>query len=289
MGEHFDFCLLGYGTISSELVIKLSSNESKILVVTDRAPFIENEKYGKVTFISRDDFLKKVNHLSLIYVVCNLRLDNLSEELFINLVKATLSRNPIKFLQMSSGSIYGETEFPAKESSQPSPISEYARLRMRAEEVVSNAISNQIELITLRISNVYGHKSFDDYINSTMSKIMGSEELLVYNDGVLQRDYIHIEDLINAVILILKSKNSLPQILNISTGVPLRVSDVLRIFRVIKPDKVLAIRTQEKPLGVITKSVLNSDLARNSLNWNPRNPEEGLSNYFWDFLSSNSR
>mgnify|MGYP001103852546 CR=1 FL=1 len=129
----------------------------------------------------------------------------------LNLINAVkeIKLSP-KFIFASSASVYGEAEsIPATEEAPTSPISIYGLTKVLCERITR---FNMAEYIILRISNVYGDggKSF---LNELLTK---KHSLRVHEGGKVSRDYVHVEDVVNALVKSLELDSS--EVINISSG-----------------------------------------------------------------------
>ena len=125
-----------------------------------------------------------------------------------NYLEAARINKVSKFIFASSGAPVGEVEPPIHEEIVPHPISPYGASKLSGEGYCS--VYNKtygIETIILRFSNVYGPGSLNK--SSVVAKFIQnalSDQLLeIYGDGTQTRDFIYIDDLIDAVISSSKS------------------------------------------------------------------------------------
>ena len=289
MLSYFNYCILGYGAISSRLVDRLVTSQCRVLVVTDRIPLFENPYSESIMFVSREYFLKNHKKFTFGNVICSLRLDLLEDNEFLKLISAATINHPRNFLLLSSGSVYGETHLAASEETPTNPVSIYAKKRLVAETLTISVLPSPISVVILRISNVFGDSSLNDYVNITLERALSGREIPVFNGGTLLRDYIHIDDLIEAICLVSSTVKSSVGTLNISTGVSTSVGWFVSLIQRLGAGSGRQIQTIEKPVDVLQNSLLDSSKAKDFLNWNPRNPKIGLENYCRDLIASNSK
>lgn len=113
-------------------------------------------------------------------------------------------KNSVKsFIFASSGASVGEVEPPIHEEKAPKPVSPYGASKLSGEAYCSAySRSFGIRAVSLRFGNVYGPRS--KHKNSVVAKFikqaLKGETLEVYGDGKQTRDYIYIDDLIDAII-----------------------------------------------------------------------------------------
>lgn len=121
-----------------------------------------------------------------------------------NLLEAARKCNIKRFVFASSGAPIGETEPPIHEEKVPRPVSPYGASKLAGEAYCSAyARTFGIKTVSLRFGNVYGPMS--KYKSSVVAKFfrqaIRGETLEIYGDGNQTRDFIYIDDLIQAVIL----------------------------------------------------------------------------------------
>lgn len=135
----------------------------------------------------------------------------------------------------SGGEIYGEAnELPTPETYLPFPISPYGVGKLAVEGYLKSYFKMfKIPFISLRYGNVYGPRQNPEgeagVIAIFTNKMLKNEQPLIHGDGKQTKDYIFINDAIEATLL--SFKKGFEGILNIGTG---RETPVLGIFYKIK-------------------------------------------------------
>ncbi len=121
-----------------------------------------------------------------------------------NLLEAARTCSVESFIFASSGAPVGECEPPIQEEMAPHPFSPYGASKLSGEAYCSAYYRTfGVETVILRFSNVYGpgsaHKS--SVIAKFIKQALNGQPLEIYGDGNQTRDFIHISDLIDAIIL----------------------------------------------------------------------------------------
>lgn len=122
---------------------------------------------------------------------------------FNYLEAARINRIP-RFIFASSGAPAGEVEPPIHEELPPHPVSPYGASKLAGEGYCSAYKRTfGIDTVMLRFGNVYGpgsvHKS--SVVAKFIRAALAGETLEIYGDGSQTRDFIYIDDLIDAVML----------------------------------------------------------------------------------------
>ena len=206
----------------------------------------------------------------------------------LNLLKACKGTNVKNIIFSSSCSIYGNTNGPVNEKKIPNPKSYYAFTKYKGEEIVKKYSKKfNFRYGILRYFNVagasksgkigeveksHGHLIKNLAIQSTKLNpkvnIFGNN----YNtkDGTCIRDYIHVSDLAELHIVVLKNiihkKKSL--VLNCGYGKGYSVKEIVDFFKKIK--KNVIVRYQKKRRGDVAQIYANISKLRKTLNWKPR-------------------
>lgn len=121
-----------------------------------------------------------------------------------NYLEAARNQKIKRFIFASSGAPAGEVEPPIHEELPPHPVSPYGASKLAGEGYCSAYYhSFGIATIALRFGNVYGPGSV--HKNSVVAKFirqaLQGQALEIYGDGTQTRDFIYIDDLVNAITL----------------------------------------------------------------------------------------
>ena len=119
-----------------------------------------------------------------------------------NLLEAAKHNNVARFVFASSGAPIGECEPPIHEELAPHPVSPYGASKLAGEGYCSAFYRTfGLETVALRFGNVYGPLSGKK--NSVIAKFiknaLNGEPLEIYGDGTQTRDFIYIDDLVDAI------------------------------------------------------------------------------------------
>ena len=204
-----------------------------------------------------------------------------------------LKKNPPKKIIFSStgGVIYGLTNiFPTPEDVEPFPICIYGISKLTCEKLLYSYFKNYgINFVSLRYGNVYGPKqnylSEAGVISIFISRILERKECIIFGDGNQTRDFIYIDDVVDANILFMK--NDVNGIFNVGTGIETSVN---RIFEIIKENigkDCKKVYTKEKK-GELRRSCISIEKIRRKTGWFPKYKiEEGIKRTINWFLNKN--
>ncbi len=121
----------------------------------------------------------------------------------INMLEEAVKRDIDRFVLSSSAAPLGEQEMPIHEEKVPQPLAPYGASKLAGEGYCSAyAGSHSLNTVSLRFSNVYGPKSWHkgSVVAKFIKQAIRGETCLIYGDGSQTRDFIYIDDLVQAII-----------------------------------------------------------------------------------------
>ena len=150
----------------------------------------------------------------------------------LNVLNEAVRSSVQKFLFASSTAVYGEgNPLPLEEEHSLNPISPYAASKVSAE-YYCKAFNSCYGLgtVILRYFNVYGpgqkHGAYSGVITRFLQSALKNEPLIVYGDGNQTRDFIHVDDVVEATLLALENANSNGETFNVCSGMPTSVNEL---------------------------------------------------------------
>jgi len=137
-----------------------------------------------------------------------------------------------QFVYASSCSVYGNESVPyCEKKTRLDPLNPYAHSKMLFEQFAESfAIEYGVNLVGLRYSNVYGpgesHKGKrSSMISQLLQKMLRGERPKIFKFGEHLRDWVYIEDVVNANLLASQYKNS--NVFNVGSGKAMSFNDVV--------------------------------------------------------------
>jgi UDP-glucose 4-epimerase len=152
-----------------------------------------------------------------------------------NLLEACLSRDVSRFIYVSSCAVYGNPEYlPVDEKHPLHPISVYAKSKLEAEKVCMEFHKvYRLKTTIMRPFNVYGPRQRKDQYAGVIAlfieRLLEKKPPLIFGDGLQTRDFIHVSDVIKALVLALERDVSVGQVFNVASGVPTSINDLARL------------------------------------------------------------
>jgi nucleoside-diphosphate-sugar epimerase len=126
------------------------------------------------------------------------------------LLEEAVDHNVESFIFTSSAAVYGTPQQqPITEEHPLKPINLYGVTKVSAEQLVNGCHTTRgLNTTILRLSNVYGLSAYTKWktvIPRFVWQAVHDEALTVRADGEQQRNFVHVQDVINAVIRCLKT------------------------------------------------------------------------------------
>lgn len=243
----------GAGFIGTNLVIELSKTKQNEITVVDRKEqYFEPLKelgLSNVSFVESDftldtDYVSLLKGHELVYHLVSTTIpgtsnQHISEELVANVVttskilEASVTAGVKKMVFISSGgTVYGkEVDCPIKETALTRPITSYGVQKISIENLLYlyNYMYG-LDYRIIRLANPYGPYQRPNGMLGAVTtftyKALKSEEIIVYGDGSVVRDYIYIDDSIRAIENIVKGDNK-HKVFNVGSGYGTSVRQVL--------------------------------------------------------------
>ena len=279
----------GAGFIGSHLVKNLVEHGDEIIVIDNLntgkkkniEKFSEKIDFFEVDirdFNSIEDILKNVDGIfheaALASVQDSFRIP---DEFFDVNVKGTENifkigkKLGIKVVYASSSSVYGNPiQVPIKESDGKNPLNPYAKTKLEDDELAEKYARNDLKVIGLRYFNVFGpgqSKEYAGVIKLFLERIQQGLPPLINGDGLQVRDFVYVNDVVNANILAMES-NIDSEFFNIGTNSVVSVLDLANMIIKFSGLKLKPIHRPPVP-GDVKATQADITKAKMMLKWKP--------------------
>lgn len=192
----------------------------------------------------------------------------------------------------SGGTVYGiPATVPIAEHHETRPICSYGIHKLAIEHYL--ALYHRLhglDYCVLRISNAFGErqrpKASQGAVTVFLDKALRGEEIDVWGDGSVVRDYIYVRDVAAAVCRAARHEGS-PRCFNIGSGRSLSVNELLLAIESLLGRPVSRRYLPGRPFDVPV-NVLDISLAAAHLDWRPEHPFEYGLRRTLDWLQSES-
>jgi len=211
---------------------------------------------------------------------------------FLNILEAARINKIKKVIYASSSAVYGDNQDKEKvEENIGNVISPYA-LSKRINELYANLYYRVYGLnsVGLRYFNVYGPKQdpsseYSGVISIFMKRVIENQDLNIYGDGTIVRDFVYVDDVAKANLLAINLEKEGAFVYNIGTNIPTTILDLAQtVIKISKKDLQINFLPPRK--GDILYSLANIEKAKNELDYRPTvTLKEGL-NLIYNVLNN---
>ena len=182
-------------------------------------------------------------------------------ENILNAIKC--DQNFKKFIYASTANVYGDQEVPMSEASPTEPIDFYAQTKLEAENKILK-YKTKMPIAIARMSNVYGPNQKDFAVVPRLIKeIKNSSEGKEITVGKATRDFIYIDDVIEAMLIVAEKGE---EVYNLGVG---RETSIKSVAQIITNYLNKSLTIKEKQFSEMERSYLNIKKIR-SLGWKPK-------------------
>jgi UDP-glucose 4-epimerase len=218
-----------------------------------------------------------------------------------NLLSAMEAVGVEKFVFSSTAAVYGiPQKVPITEDSPTEPINPYGQTKLAVERMCHyQSRAEKLRYASLRYFNACGagsnaaigedHRPESHLIPLTIQAAMGKrDEIKIFGtdydtpDGTCIRDYIHVDDLCRAHLLVLNMLDQNRELVyNLGNGKGFSVRDVIETVKRLSGKDFKVVTVERRPGDA---PVLTSDATkvRNELGWKTEKPElEGMVSSAW--------
>lgn len=148
-----------------------------------------------------------------------------------------------RFIYLSSAAVYGNPkQLPITENADINPLSPYALRKEMCESICMYMHKNyDLNIKILRIFSAYGEGLKKQIFWDMYKKVTETGYLKMLGTGNESRDYINIQDLMNAIYLISMNAPKNELIYNVANGKETTIKDVVKLFALelgVKEDRI---------------------------------------------------
>lgn len=292
----------GAGFIGSHLARRLVENGSRVRVIDNLVSGnLENLKgiEDSIVFLCGD--IRDLRFLRTVFIGAEVVFhqaaltsvpESIENPLLVNEVNITGTVNVLtaakecgvkRVVIASSSAVYGNSQIlPKSEDLTPEPVSPYAITKL-AGEMYSKFFSqfSGVETVCLRYFNVYGprqnpNSEYAAVIPRFISRMLHGKRPIVYGDGEQSRDFVYIDDVVEANLLAASADGVAGECFNIASGVSFSLNELVELI-----NRLLGTRLRPKyespRVGDVKHSCASIEKARKLLGYAPTTSlEQGL-------------
>jgi UDP-glucose 4-epimerase len=183
----------------------------------------------------------------------------------------------------SSATVYGpQPRQPVAESAWPHPQAPYAVSKLAAEHYIfSLGELYSITTVALRIFNAYGPSQRVPPVHAPViphfvRNMLSGASLVIHGDGGQTRDFVHIDDVVDALIAAAEARDAHGKVINVGSGEETSLDDLVALLADLTGKRPDVLRNKQQG-GGLPRLVADLDQARALLGYLPHvSLREGL-------------
>lgn len=279
IGSHLSEELLNNG-YNVTIFDKINFSKDNIQKFKDKVKIIEGDFNNEYDLLSSLDGIDYIFHLvsSTLPASSN---DNPGYDAESNLVSTlrllqdVVKRKIKKLVFISSGgTVYGVPHtIPIPESHSRNPICSYGIIKKTIEDYLYmyNYLYG-LDYTVFRLANPYGERQNPLYAQGVipvfLKKMLLDEEIVIWGDGTVRRDYVYIKDAVIPMVQSLKLKSDY-KVFNLGSGVGYSVNELLEMIKTQTKLDTKVSYTKGRKLDVPV-SILDISLIKKEMNYSPK-------------------
>lgn len=287
----------GAGFIGSHLVKALVQNNHDVIVLdnlsTGKQEYLPNEVMLLERDICKPDSFADLGSVDVIFHLAaqvNARasvedpIHDADTNILgtVNVLEFAKNSDIQQIIFTSTCGVYGDQDqLPINETESCEPISGYGVSKYCAEQYIQLYDRlHKIPATIFRFANVYGPRQYRGE-NSGVISIFAhlakeGSPLTVYGDGKQTRDYLAVQDIVDAFLLVLDNPSSNVVVYNLGTGEPTSLLDVIDMINK-QLNRDVQVYFEDAKQGDILHSFLDISAIYQNLGWKSRlSLEEGI-------------
>jgi len=162
------------------------------------------------------------------------------------------------------------------EQARINPLSHYGDTKHKQEELIMKMGENlKIPTVALRYQNVYGpgqslSNPYTGILSIFSTRMLNGNYVDIYEDGKESRDFVFINDVVDATILALENKNANHQYFNVGSGVGTTVEEVAKMLKAKYKSNVDLVISGKFRIGDIRHNIADLTKAKQLLGFEPK-------------------
>lgn len=164
---------------------------------------------------------------------------------------------------------------PTDEQARINPLSHYGDTKYQQEELIMKMGDNlKIPTVALRYQNVYGpgqslSNPYTGILSIFSTRMLNGNNVDIYEDGKESRDFVFINDVVDATVLALENKNANHQSFNVGSGVGTTVKEVAKMLKAKYKSNVDLVVSGKFRIGDIRHNIADLTKSKQLLGFEP--------------------
>lgn len=186
-------------------------------------------------------------------------------------------------LVFTSSYVYGNPQYlPIDEKHPTDPANPYAQTKLIGEQLCRSYNKDfGVSVIILRPFNIFGRGQNENFLIPTIMK-QAKTGFVRLKDPFPKRDFVYIDDVIEAYIKAVELSDSQLDVFNIGSGKSYSVREIVNMIKELYQHKLQIVFNVKTRMNEISDSVADISKAKNILQWRPEtNIQDGLKSIIW--------
>ena len=190
-------------------------------------------------------------------------------------LEACVRRGVRRYVFLSSGgTVYGPgAPVPTPETSATTPISSHGLTKLVVEKYIQmHGIVDGLEHVVLRVSNPFGpgqvFRKGQGLVPALLDRWQRRQPVRIYGDGRARRDYVYVDDVIDAIEAAVALDGAPKLVLNVGSGVARSVLDVAAALEALleRPFEYEYVKARDTDVDTVCLAIAR---AQEVLGWRP--------------------
>jgi UDP-glucose 4-epimerase len=220
----------GSGYLGAQLVAALKKEGAEVFVVDKEATPSDHVYNLDITDREAvDKAIREIQPEIIFHLAASLnrernfdhfdRINQINHDGTLNLLLALKDIPYRNFIFTSTSEVYGSNPAPFHEEQIPKPASPYSLTKLYAEELIgtfSNLYNKHFTV--LRLFNFFGKDMPENFFIPQMIQAFQNKAVFEMTEGEQKRDFLYVEDVIQALLLSARSEKALNETFNVCSG-----------------------------------------------------------------------
>lgn len=195
-----------------------------------------------------------------------------------------------RFIHLGSGDEYNEVVTHISEKTPAEGFGSYGRIKATStRRVLTGATRAGYSPTVLRLFLTYGPLQAENRLIPQLIRGLGAGQRVALSSGLQIRDFLYVDDFVEAAYAAAQTPETSGRILNVSSGLPVAVADLADLVHQLMGTGELGIGDLSESRVQAKSLIGNSDLIRSLTGWKPKVAlREGLSRTIQGFRHSTS-